>query len=624
MRSSLVEGDSVAEYTPLFLKRGYRAWITTFTALADEVVWTTREDGKETAECADLLVWSDEGWTRLERLIRHGYDPAKGLVRVLTHTGLVDVTPDHSLLTPDGLPVTPGGVAVGDALLHADIPALSTDGDVITDPDRARIMGFFMGDGSCGVYDCPSGRKASWALNNSDMKMLTDYKELCERAYPELRWKILDTIGTSFVYKLVPNSDGVYGGVSRFVAEWRRMCYLGRDKIVPENIAGASLDIRQAFWEGLYDADGDKTQRYGIDQRSQLSTATIFALITSLGHRVSLNCRTDKPHIFRMTQSTKLHKPADVVKKIVPMVYDGAYVYDATTANHHFAAGPGRMVVHNTDSVMVKFKVQDPGADQDDMHAHFALATRVAAEISATFPGCIELEFEKCYRPYCLYSKKRYAGLMYTKPGAPDYIDVKGLQLVRRDSPPIVKTVSNQILDAIMHARSTDKALAAARAAVLDVLAGRRPIDDFVTSKSLRGSYANPNAQPHVVVARKIKERTGESLGSGVRVPYVFVVDNAIDGNVSTRAEDPGYVRAHPDVQLDYLYYVDQLMSPIKALLEVMVDDPVVAVLGAAEIAGVLGGMRASRTVLVREVKRVKTNVKNKQHEITNFFSAAK
>ena len=214
----------------------------------------------------------------------------------------------------------------------------------------------------------------------------------------------------------------------------------------------------------------------------------------------------------------------------------------------------------------------------------------------------------------------RYAGLMYTKPDAPDYIDIKGLQVVRRDSPPIVKKVSTEILEAIMNGKSTDKALQAAREAVLRVITGAESIDDFVTSKALRGSYANPNAQPHVVVARKIKERTGEPVKSGERIPYVFVVDNNIDGLISQRAEDPIYVQEN-GLSLDYIYYVDnQLMSPICALLEVLVDDPAKAILETPEIAAVLAQLRTTRSALVKTVKRVKTNVMNKQHEITAFF----
>ena len=267
---------------------------------------------------------------------------------------------------------------------------------------------------------------------------------------------------------------------------------------------------------------------------------------------------------------------------------------------------------------MVKFNV--PLEKRYDMKTHFDIATRVASEISKTFPGCVELEFEKCYFPYCLYSKKRYAGLMYTRPDTHDYIDVKGLQLVRRDNAPIVKLVSQGILEAIMYEKSTEKALDAARAAVLRVITGQEPLENFVVSKSLRSSYVNPNAQPHVQVARKIKERTGESLGSGERVPYVFVVDDNIDGLISSRAEDPQYVVDNA-IPLDYLYYLEnQLMSPIKALLEVLVTDPVTTILKSPEIVEIVDTMRASRNVLVKSVKRVKTNVKNNQREITTFF----
>lgn len=72
---------------------------------------------------------------------------------------------------------------------------------------------------------------------------------------------------------------------------------------------------------------------------------------------------------------------------------------------------PGSRVVYgDTDSVMVIFKV--PDEQRHDVHAHFEVATRVAAEISKTFKAPNELEHEKCYYPYLLFSKKRYAGAL--------------------------------------------------------------------------------------------------------------------------------------------------------------------------------------------------------------------
>ena len=57
---------------------------------------------------------------------------------------------------------------------------------------------------------------------------------------------------------------------------------------------------------------------------------------------------------------------------------------------------------------------------------------------------------------------------MFTKPDKPDYIDTKGIQLVRRDSCPLVKEVSTAVLDAIMHDKNTEAALDAARGAFTD------------------------------------------------------------------------------------------------------------------------------------------------------------
>jgi len=42
-------------------------------------------------------------------------------------------------------------------------------------------------------------------------------------------------------------------------------------------------------------------------------------------------------------------------------------------------------------------------------------------------PSVVRLEFEKVYFPYLLMSKKRYAGLFWTKPDKWDKLDAKAL-----------------------------------------------------------------------------------------------------------------------------------------------------------------------------------------------------
>ncbi len=212
---------------------------------------------------------------------------------------------------------------------------------------------------------------------------------------------------------------------------------------------------------------------------------------------------------------------------------------------------------------------------------------------------------------------------MYTRPDKHDYIDTKGIQLVRRDNCPLVKDVSLGILHAIMHDKSPDKALDAARSHIRTVLSGDVPIDKFVVSKTLRGGYKNPS-QPHVFVANKIRARRGYPVNHGERVPYVFVEDlSKPDALQAERAEDPRHVAEH-GLPLDLVYYIDhQLTSPIKALLELLVDDPAAAVFGDESIAPALQALRERYADALRTVKRQRKNAANRQLEITRFLSPA-
>jgi DNA polymerase delta subunit 1 len=60
------------------------------------------------------------------------------------------------------------------------------------------------------------------------------------------------------------------------------------------------------------------------------------------------------------------------------------------------------------------------------------------------------LEFEKVYCPYLLVTKKRYAGLLYTRPDQPDKLDKKGIESVRRDNCQLIRTMLEEVLRIVM------------------------------------------------------------------------------------------------------------------------------------------------------------------------------
>lgn len=527
---------------------------------------------KEQSEIYGMVeAWTHDGWKPIKRVIRHKCQ--KKIWRVVTHTGIVDVTEDHSLLTPDLTHVKPKDVTQGVSLLHSfpfeSVQARPCDH---TD-DELFVFGMFVGDGSCGVYNCQSGKKASWAINNKDITLLGKCKEILERMYPTYKFIIMDTLESSGVYKLSPR-----GEILKLVEEWRACCYDGKSKKIPEFAMK-----RKGFLDGLWASDGCRKDYctvgcHRIDTKNQVTAQWYYVYLCSLGYNVSLNTRSDKPDVFRLTWSlSKFRKNPSAIKKVHVLheSWDG-YVYDLETEAGTFQAGVGSLIVKNTDSIMVQFDVE--GRTGTDAIEHsWKLGERASKEISGLFRSPNKLELEKVYCPYFLYSKKRYAAKMWVEKTSPDglrevkfdKIDVKGLQVVRRDSCKFVRETCKKLLETILETSDPTTSVSLARTAKDDLLSGRVSVEDLTLTKSLASEYKVP--MPHVEVVKKMKDRNpGSEPQIGSRVPFVVV--KAKGDRLFEKAEDPAWVK-EKNVPLDYMYYFEhQLKKPVEDLLEPLLD----------------------------------------------------
>jgi DNA polymerase elongation subunit (family B) len=576
-------GDSVTQDTALLLKINGTITVKRIDELQGSP-WLTDEDGKEFSSLRGVETWTERGWTRVHNVIRHDTD--KQIYKVLTHTGCVSVTTDHSLLRPDAQMVKPHEVSVGTELLHSFPNEWNVKGTM--SEAKARLYGFFLGDGSCGYY--PDCDKSSWTLNNADRKLLDEYVRIILDEYPEYEPVVYDTIESSGVYKL-----NVRGQVKKLVLEFRKMFYTdARNKKVPDCIFTETTAVKEAFIRGLYDADGDKVgPGTRIDQKSQVTSLGIYTILQSLGYNVSINTRTDKLEIYRITFSkSRPRKNVHAIKKIETVTGYQGKVYDLTTENHHFHAGVGSLIVHNTDSVMVEFDVQGR-TGQEAIEYSWKLGEEAAERCTALFKKPNNLELEKVYCPYFLYSKKRYAAKLWTqdKDGSMkmNYIDVKGLQVVRRDNTPFVREVCKELLDVILESKNPDGAITLARKRAVELLDGRVPNDKLVLSQKLADAYKsclkdtagnkivstdgeNVNL-PHVSVVRKMREREpGSEPQSGDRVQFVLVDTGDPGAKQFEKAEDPAFALANR-VPLDYKYYfTNKFMNPVCDLLEPIVE----------------------------------------------------
>ena len=179
--------------------------------------------------------------------------------------------------------------------------------------------------------------------------------------------------------------------------------YFEKAKKIPREILFGSIEVRQAFWNGMYDADGDKDKNgyTRIDQKNQISASHIAWLAQSLGWTTSINTRKDKQNIYRITMTKKTQRKNSLaIKKMHEIQYQG-YVYDLTTDNHHFAAGVGDLIVHNTDSVFFTFNLQTPEGKQirgkEALEITIELAQEAGHLASSFLKGPHDLEYEKTF-----------------------------------------------------------------------------------------------------------------------------------------------------------------------------------------------------------------------------------
>jgi DNA polymerase elongation subunit (family B) len=585
--AEVVYGDSVTGYTPTILRIKDEVRVEKIENLmkyGDNNWKQCIEAGKQEKEYCELTgveVWTDDGWTLVERVIRHKLADHKKIIRVLTHTGVVDVTDDHSLLKPDKTEISPKDLKIGDTLLHHNLPLITERPSTIS-PDEARIMGMFMGDGSCGNYNCASGNKASWAINNSSMELLEKYKELLEQVYSHLSWKILDTLKSSGVYKLIPSGQQ-YGDVTRFVNMYRSLLYDGQNKIVPSTVLNSSQEVRQAFWDGFYDADGDKDKKMfaRVDQKSQVSAQCLNLLASSLGHNVSVNTRMDKQEIYRLTVSNTTHRRnPNAIKKLHEVKYEG-YVYDLTTSNHHFSCGVGKIIVHNTDSIFISFPKQlqtENGVlkDKEALQKSIDLGIEASTNIKPLLKAPHDLEWEKVLFPMILFSKKRYCANKYENDVNKFKQISMGIVLKRRDNANIVKIIYGGIIDIILNKHDIKASVSYLKESLQRLIEGKFPLEDLVITKTLKGRYKDPEKIAHKVLAERIKERSpGSAPQVNDRIPFVYIQveqkskEKILQGN---RIEHPDYIR-EKKLKPDYEFYLtNQLMKPVLQIYALILE----------------------------------------------------
>lgn len=508
IKPETIYGDSVTYDTSILLKDPNGKYvIKTIDALGEK--WISyknfKPDEKELTDKQQSIcgyqVWTDKGWSNIKRVIRHKTN--KKIYEVMTNSGYVKVTSDHSLLLKDGTQIKPKHCVIGTELLHA-FPEIEHTDIKIDD-----------------MWKCDDNIIRQ-VMNGS----IEDKHEFLN--YMLNRRQINNRSGSYLRRKNKILVEGQYKAMQIYFI----CCSIGYNTTI--NKSALHNDNGHTDYDDIFDVSFTKTKiknKYNVTHINDIGTTTDF-------------------------------------------------VYDLETEVGHFHAGVGQLIVKNTDSIFYIPHIIDNTNDvrQKDKKAlimSIQLGIWSSHMINAMLPSVMKQNYEKVLYPFAIVSKKRYVGNLYEF--NPDKFKQKsmGIVLKRRDNAPIVKIVCGGIIDQILNKHSSKGAVDLTIDCLKKILSDKYPIDKFIITKTLKGSYKDRTRIAHAILADRIANRDpGNKPESNDRIPYVFIETKTEVKLQGDRIETPEYVKDN-NLNIDYLtYIINQIMVPAIQFLELIVDKP--------------------------------------------------
>lgn len=344
---------------------------------------------------------------------------------------------------------------------------------------------------------------------------------------------------------------------------------IGTERI-PDALLNSDVTVRMAFFRPLRDL-GEVTVA------NKLNAASIYFIAASLGHRVAIHLDKD---FYRLcfdgaTPTTTVQS----VRDITHLYEANPTVYDLETENHHFNAGAGQMIVHNTDSIMVH------DTQSKTLEEALENITKIAKYLNTFLPAPHSFNAEKISWNFNLQSRKVYSAMVYMIETKITSLSAKGLISERRGVLPFLSHLLRTSNTFIIEQNNIEGACEFVRDELRRFFSGDVPLDELVTSVALKkdieeyetalnkhGKRIAPGAHVHVAKRMALAD-PDNAPRAGSRIQLVVCkTDTFSKGAGATKqikgdmCREPFEVEAN-NLSIDYDYLFENcLKTPITSL----------------------------------------------------------
>jgi DNA polymerase elongation subunit (family B) len=621
-------GDSVIGDTPLLLRN-----INTNEIFIEKIKnlsknqWSNYHQTKESYELNNLETWTEKGWTKIQRVIRHKIESNKKLLKIQTHQGVVVVTDEHSLLNEKANMIDAKNVKIGDTLLHS-FPFLRNnlvDKKIYSTKDTKEALEFYYHlsqiDRNIKV-NCDEDNNYTFEFTDN---LTTEIQKITPWNYPE-----------EYVYDLTTDNHHFHAGVGSIIVHNTDSvfsCYNLREN--------HSYVDDKPFKKELF----EKIIKFGLTLIKPFMPTTLqeefselyqeYYAIKKLEMPDKLKPLSQPEHwktVLPITDILKQFLKEYVEESLLPWIWtlhdffkiDLTYLppseYEELLNIKIIKVGqshinkmgldrinlyPNEMIGQDRDDFIHKIKsfmkqiMKDyliypylqlekgklkkkidfyQGGkyiiDKRSLTHSIKLGIISGELIKKILPFPHDFEYEKTFYPYLILTKKRYVGHKYEFSDTKYKFDYNGIVLKRRDNAPIVKEVCSGIIKRLIEDRDPEGALKFTQDILKRMFDGEFDIKYFLQSRTLKmkESYADWTRIAHVVLSERIGVRDpGNKPQAGDRISFAAIkVKNSKGKLQGELIETPEFIKEQK-LKIDYLFYLtNQIEKPALQFLSLV------------------------------------------------------
>ncbi len=255
------------------------------------------------------------------------------------------------------------------------------------------------------------------------------------------------------------------------------------------------------------------------------------------------------------------------ILKIIDLGIVNDYVYDLETENHHFSAGVGELVVHNTDSTMPNIGLTDP-------KTAWEISEKLADELTSLYLKPMQVELEAIFAKMLCIKKKMYLCIYLDENGNamedPDKMKIRGVTLARRDNCKFQRDFYKESVWKIFHDENFKDFYDYIIDMCIKLLSHSISWEDLTMIKGLGSHYKSKTYMMNIFANEM--QKSGNPLTPGDRIQYLVVKTPYKDDKVGykMRTTDLFLERAPTEEceKIDCLHYLEKTVkNPIERQL---------------------------------------------------------